>query len=126
MNTNRDFRDSPVWQQSMTLAVEIHDYTMMLGKEYLYGLVSQIRASSNAIAAHLAEAYGRHNLADKINFYHYARASVFETLSHIEYCKNVELMDKDKFHTMSRNCKLLANEIGKIILKLRDKQTMKY
>ncbi len=126
MNTNKDFRDSPVWKQSMTLAVDIHDYTLLLGKEYLHGLVSQIRSSSNAVSAHIAEAYGRQQLADKINFYHYARASVFETLSHLEYCKNVDLIGSDKFHSMNRNCKLLANEIGKIILQLRDKQTLKY
>jgi four helix bundle protein len=122
----KDFRDSPLWQQSMALAVEIHDHTIHLGKEYLYGLVSQIRSSSNAISGHIAEAHGRQVVAEKINFYHYARASVYETISHLEYCKNVELIKNEAFLVLNRNCKSLVSEISRNIDRLRDKQTLRY
>jgi len=58
-----------------------------------YGFTSQIRRSVLCISANIAEAYGRNHTADKVNFYYFARGSVKETQSHLEYGKRVGYFD---------------------------------
>jgi len=52
-----------------------------------YGFTSQIKRSVLSISAKIAEAYERSHTADKVNFYNFARGSITETQSHLEYGK---------------------------------------
>lgn len=53
------FRDLKVYQKSYTLAVEITEITKLFPKDEKYALVDQIRRSSRAVPAILAEAWAR-------------------------------------------------------------------
>ena len=81
----KSFREMPVWLKALKLSIEIFDLTIKLPKSEDYGLISQIRRSSNSISANIAEGFGRNSNKDKSHFYTYARGSVFETQSHIIY-----------------------------------------
>ena len=75
----RSFTEMPVWQKAHNLADEVFQLTTSLPRSEDYGLTSQIRKSSNGVAACIAEGFGRSTKKDKSNFYIIARGSSFET-----------------------------------------------
>ena len=116
-----DFREMPVWQDAMQIAVKIYEMTEKLPKKEDYGYTSQIRRSALSISANIAEAFGRNHKADKINFYYYARSSITETLSHCEYGKQVEYIDVENSNLLIDKLTALLESINQIIVTLRNK-----
>ena len=60
-----------------------------VGKQFVQAL--------DSISANLAEGFGRYNKKDKINFYRYARGSVFECLDWNEKCKVRQLLSTEEY-----------------------------
>jgi len=90
----RSFKEMPIWRNAMAIAKMIFNITKTLPPKEDYGLTSQIRRSTLSISANIAEAYGRKHTFDKINFYNFARGSITETQSHLEYGIQVGYFDK--------------------------------
>ena len=110
----------PVWQHAMKIAETVHTLTNNLPKKEDYGFTSQIRRSALSISANIAEAYGRQQTLDKINFYYNARGSLTETQSHLEYAVRIGYIDKNHAEELDRILHNLYHEINKIISTLRD------
>ena len=83
------FKEMPIWQEAMKVAEEIFKLSEDYPRKEDYGLTSQLRRSALSISSNIAEVYGRDHTLDKIKFCFYARGSVTETQSHIEYSKRV-------------------------------------
>lgn len=124
--SSSDFRNFPLWQQAMDIAVGIHEVTAGLTREYLYGVVAQVRASSNSIPAHVAEAFGRNFHGDKLNYYYYARGAVYETLSHLEYCNKVGIITNEYFLKLTNKLRALETELETAIKSIRNQQATLY
>ncbi|MBI4687995.1 MAG: four helix bundle protein [Nitrospirae bacterium] len=105
------FEEMPLWQKAMDLAVRIFKLTENLPKKEDYGLTSQIRGSSLSVSGNIAEGFGRRHTKDKLNFYYNARASLFETKSHLIYGNRVGYFVK----TELEDCLNLISDIGKEI-----------
>lgn len=58
---------------------------------------SQYVKAADSISANLAEGFGRHGKKDKINFYRYARGSVYECLDWNEKCKVRKLLIQEEY-----------------------------
>ena len=116
--TYKSFTEMPVWQKAHSLAIEVFRLTIGLPRSEDYGLTSQIRKSSNGVAACIAEGFGRSTKRDKSNFYIIARGSSFETQNHLLYGNKVGYFDSiitDKlFHEYSE----LIYELNKLIKSL--------
>jgi four helix bundle protein len=111
----------PVWKLSMDAATTIFNLTDNLPKKEDYGLTSQIRRSALSISSNIAEAFGRKHNADKVNFYYFARGSITETLSHLEYSKRVGYISEEAFINLDLLLKDIHEEINKIIVSLKSK-----
>lgn len=72
-----------VWQKAHKPPIEVFNLTINLPRSEDYGLTSQIRKSSNGVAACVAEGFGKSTKRDKSNFYIVARGSSFETQNHL-------------------------------------------
>jgi four helix bundle protein len=83
------FTEMPVWQKAHLLAVGVFKLTTELPRSEDYGLTSQIRKSSNGVAACIAEGFGKSTKRDKSNFYIIARGSSYETQNHLLYGNKV-------------------------------------
>ena len=83
------FKNMPVWQTAMDIAVKTFRLTEKLPRKEDYGLTSQIRRSALSISGNIAEAFGRKHTKNKVNFYYFARGSITETQSHVEYARKV-------------------------------------
>jgi len=116
----KNFKDMPVWQSAMNAAVNIFELTDSLPRKEDYGFTSQIRKSALSISANIAEAFGREHALDKINFYYFARGSLTETLSHLDYGQRVKYFKNDKVRELNVTLSALHNDLNKLIKTLKD------
>jgi four helix bundle protein len=113
------FKDMPIWQEGLGIAESVHALTDGLPRKEDYGFTSQTRRAALSISANIAEAFGRHHTADKINFYYIARGSLTELESHLEYGARVgyiEAADLEKLHAA---LKALHHDLNKVIATLK-------
>lgn len=111
----RSFRDMPVWQVSMDIAVKVHALTDSLPRKEDYGLTSQIRRSALSISANITEGFGRKHVLDKINFYLHSRGSLTETQSHLEYGFRVGYLQKEEVELLDSQLSCLHHDLNKLI-----------
>jgi four helix bundle protein len=117
----KSFKDMPIWQSALNIAEDVFRLTESLPKKEDYGLTSQLRRAALSISANIAEAYGRHHISDKINFYYFSRGSVTETQSHLEYASRVRYIDKDTSEVLIKRLSHIYNDINKIIVTFKNK-----
>ena len=110
----------PIWKEAMNIAEKIFYITDNLPKKEDYGFTSQIRRSALSISANISEAYGRNHTLDKINFYYFARGSVTETQSHLEYGKRVKYFAESSVEELDEKLNRLYADINKIIKTIRN------
>jgi len=115
----KSFKEMPIWQKAMDIAEKIFKLTENLPKKEDYGFTSQIRRSALSISANISEAYGRNHSLDKINFYYFARGSVTETQSHLEYGKRVKYLSEKEVEELDKELMQLYADINKIIKTLK-------
>jgi four helix bundle protein len=119
--TYRSFKDMPIWQSAINIAEDVFKLTESLPKKEDYGLTSQLRRAALSISANIAEAYGRYHISDKINFYYFARGSVTETQSHLEYARRVGYIDKNAAEMLVKRLSQIYNDINKIVVSFKNK-----
>ena len=112
------FTEMPVWQKAHLLAVEVFKLTIGLPRSEDYGLTSQIRKSSNGVAACIAEGFGRSTKKDKSNFYIIARGSSFETQNHLLYGNKVGYFEAQITQRLFDEYNELIHELNKLIKSL--------
>lgn len=115
----RSFRDMPVWQRAMDVAVKVHAVTDALPRKEDYGLTSQIRRSALSISANIAEGFGRKHALDKINFYLHSRGSLTETQSHLEYGLRVGYFRPEDVQCLDSHLTSLHHDLNKLISGIR-------
>ena len=102
----------------MNVAERIFEITKNLPRKEDYGLTSQVRRSALSISANIAEAFGRHSIKDKIQFYYISRGSAFETMSHLEYGERVNYFAREQINPIQDRLFDVVNELNKIIKSL--------
>ncbi len=117
----KSFKEMPVWQDAMEIAVNIFLLTEKLPRKEDYSLTSQIRRSALSVSANIAEAFGRQHIKDKINFYWFSRGSIAETMSHLEYGYRVKYFSKEEVFDINKKLEVLYNNINKIIKTLKNR-----
>jgi four helix bundle protein len=114
----RSFTEMPVWQKAHKLSVEVFKLTINLPRSEDYSLTSQIRKSSNSVAACISEGFGRSTKRDKSNFCVVARGSSYETQNHLLYGNKVGYFESQVTHRLIDEYNELIHEINKIIKSL--------
>ena len=115
----------PIWEEAMSVAEIIFKLTENLPKKEDYGFTSQIRKASLSISANIAEAFGRNHTSDKINFYFFARGSITETQSHLEYGKRVKYLSESSVKELDDKLSQLYSDINKIIKSMKNTNAKK-
>jgi four helix bundle protein len=116
----KSFKEMPVWKSSIELAEKIFHISENLPKKEDYGFTSQIRRSALSISANIAESYGRHHTSEQINFLYFARGSVTETQSHLEYGKRVGYVETAITEELDKLLDKIHLELNKIITTLNN------
>ncbi len=109
----RDFRDLLAWQKSAELALAVERLCVRLPPA-ASSLATQLRRSSQSIAANIAEGNGRFSRADYVRHLSMAHGSLKETESHLLLVQRLYLDDADLLPVMQ-----LATTVGRLIGGLR-------
>jgi four helix bundle protein len=117
----KSFKEMPVWQTAMTAAEMVFLLTETLPRKEDYGLTSQIRRSALSISANIAEAFGREHTLEKINFNYFARGSLKDTQSHLDYGQRVGYFDKDTVLKLNLELTILHKDLNSLIRSLKQK-----
>src|SRR5512139_3653125 len=108
MDKVKSYRDRPVWQRAVELAVHIYRSTESFPKTEIYALTNQLRRAAVSIASKIAEGYGRSE-AELAGYLTMARGSLAELETQAETAKRIgDLSDKnhaelsEEFNTLGR------------------------
>ena len=104
----------------MTVAENIFKITKGLPPKEDYGLTSQIRRSGLSISANIAEAFGRHSIRDKIQFYYISRGSAYETISLLEYGIRVRYFSPQEVSPIQDLLFKIIGDLNKIVKSLNN------
>jgi four helix bundle protein len=107
-----------VWKKAHNLSVKAFRMTANLPRSEDYALTSQIRRSSNSVAANIAEAFGRRTSKDKNYFYTVSRGSGYETQNHLLYGFDIDYFKLDDVEQLIVEYDDLIHQLNKIMNKL--------
>ena len=81
----KSYTDLEVYQESFSLFIATHKFTLSLPKYELYEQGSQLRRSADSVNSNIVEGYGRKAYKkDFLRFLTYSRASNDETINHLK------------------------------------------
>lgn len=72
-----NLKELKIWQQSITLAIDVYKATQHFPKEETYGLTSQIRKSAVSVSSSISEGAGRNSQNEFIHFLGMANGSLY-------------------------------------------------
>jgi four helix bundle protein len=98
----KDFRDLRVWRQAHVLTLQIYEATRTFPKHELYGLTSQIRRSSAAIGANIAEGCGKRGNAEFQRYLQIAAGSASELDYHLLLAKDLNFLSEEQYRELEK------------------------
>jgi len=87
-NIHFAFEDLDVWRKAVEFSSEVIDLvdTLQTDRKH-YKLIEQLESAVTSIAMNIAEGKGRYSRKEFIQFFYYARCSLFETITLVEIFK---------------------------------------
>jgi four helix bundle protein len=121
MNAAKSFRDLRVYQLARSAAGEIFQITKGFPREERYALTDQIRRSSRATKAMIAEAWARRRYkAVFINKLDEALGEASETQSWLDDALDSGYLDNDQFSKMDAAWRSIGGMVGRMIDRAAD------
>lgn len=112
------FYNTQVWKDAHTFTLHIYKVTKKFPKTELFGLTSQIRRSSSAIGANIAEGYQQKSSKMKINYLFIAKTTCIETQNHLLLAKDLGYISESDFNHLMKQTELILRQIGGWIKKM--------
>ncbi|MCS6843938.1 MAG: four helix bundle protein [Caldilineales bacterium] len=114
----KSFRDLVVYQQARALAKDIFEISKRFPREEMYSLTDQIRRSSRAIGAQIAEAWAKRryerSFVSKLTD---ADGEQQETQHWLETAADCEYLSASELHDLLSRCERIGKMLGRMIEK---------
>src|SRR5882672_7285986 len=107
----KSFEDLTVWQEGHKLTLDVYKLTVKFPGAEKYGIVSQMRRSSSAVPANIAEGFGRATTRELLRCLQIARGELEET-------RYFALLSRDLGYVTSGDCESVGahcNSVGRLI-----------
>ena len=113
----QSFRDLIVWQNGMTLAVNVYELTEAMPRTELYGLTSQMRRASTSIPSNIAEgkAIGGRSYRKHLRI---AIGSEAELETQLELAVRLKMLPRDKADKIIEETAALGRMLNSLLRKL--------
>ena len=112
----RSFRDLSVYRQARETAQKIFELSRQFPAEERYSLTDQIRRSSRAVKAMIAEAWGRRRYkAVFVNKLDQALGEATETQSWLDDARDSKYLSDDEFNEVDSNCIVICRMLSRMI-----------
>jgi four helix bundle protein len=110
------FRDLNVYRQARETAQRIFALSRTFPAEERYSLTDQIRRSSRAVKAMIAEAWGRHRCkAVFVNKLDEALGEATETQSWLDDARDAQYLSDKEFNEVDLNCIAICRMLSRMI-----------
>jgi four helix bundle protein len=121
----KSFTDLDAWKINHELVFEIYKVTKNFPKEERFGIVDQIRRAVSSITANIAEGWGRYHYADRIKFYHQARASNCEVQNFLILSRDLKFLNNEDFERLY-DFAIKGNQIINGLIRSVENSKLKY
>ncbi len=112
----RAFRDLNVYRQARETAQKIFKLSREFPVEERYSLTDQIRRSSRAVKAMIAEAWGRRRYkAVFVNKLDEALGEATETQSWLDDARDAQYLSAEEFNALDSKCILIGQMLSRMI-----------
>jgi four helix bundle protein len=116
----RDFRQFVVWQRAHALALAAHALAARIPPRGFPGLASQLRRSSAAVPANIAEGCGHSSRREFARFLQLALASVVETDNHLQFALDLRAVDERALTVLLRDLTILRRMLATLLGRVRE------
>ena len=123
-NKIASFEDLIIWQKAQELAVKIYDLAdsnKFIVKDFT--LKDQLKSASISISDNIAEGFEYNNNPDFHRFLRISKGSCGETRNKVLFVKRLKYIDESTGNSFNAEAKLLAQQIGELIKKVKQKIT---
>jgi four helix bundle protein len=107
----KSFEDLSVWQAAHKLTLEVYKLTAKFPGAEKYGIVSQIRRSSSAVPANIAEGFGRATTRELLRCLQIARGELEETRYFVLLSRDLGYVTPQDCEDVGQHC----NSVGRLI-----------
>jgi len=115
-NKSQGFKSLKVYQLAYLLAMEIFEMTKTFPKEEKYSLTDQIRRSSRAVCANIAEGYRKRQYPKHFSSKHSdADAEASETTVWIDFSKDCQYISVEKQESLNTRYEQVGRMLGSMI-----------
>lgn len=116
MATARRFRDLDVYKMALREAKRLFETTKTFPAEEKYALTDQIRRSSRAVSAMVAEAWARRRYkAAFINKLNQAQAEAAETQTWLDHARLCEYIDQEEYKDLDQAWQYIGGKLERMI-----------
>ncbi|HEY6977832.1 MAG TPA: four helix bundle protein [Chitinophagaceae bacterium] len=114
----KSYYDLEIYQESKSLAIEVHKMTLQLPKFELYEEGGQIRRSSKGVSSAIVEGYGRKRYKnDFIKYLVISHTECDETLVHLDFLfETGSMKDKELYSRLKEAYIQLSKKIYNYII----------
>ena len=107
----KSFEDLTVWREAHRLTLEIYKLTTRFPGAEKYGIVSQLRRSSSAVPANIAEGFGRATTRELLRCLQIARGELEETRYFVLLSRDLGYVTAQDYESVGEHC----NSVGRLI-----------
>ncbi|OEK01091.1 four helix bundle protein [Roseivirga sp. 4D4] len=115
----RDFKELEVWERGHQMALDIFKMTEQFPKHEQFGLISQMRRSSESIPTNIAEGCGRESQKELIRFCSIAMGSASELEYQSLLTKDLKIITDDVYEGAVNELLILKRKLNAFIQYLK-------
>jgi len=119
----KSYRELQVWQRAHELVLLVFRMTEKFPKGDQFGIVSQVRRSSSAVAANVAEGFGRGTTREFLRSLQIARGELEETRYFMFLSKDLGRIKPDEYAEIDQLCDSVGRLINALGSSLRKRLT---
>jgi four helix bundle protein len=115
----KSYRELDVWKKAHELTLLVFKMTESFPRADLYGIVSQVRRSSSAVAANIAEGFGRGTTKEFLRVLQIARGELEETRYFMLLSCDLGKISPEEFAKIDADCDSVGRLMNGLARSLR-------
>ncbi len=108
------FRDLEVWQESMSLVVQVYQVVKDFPKAEVYGLADQMKRAAVSVPSNIAEGWGRKYTQEYIKHVAIASGSLAELDTQLEIGKRLGFIREEQWESINKDMALLGRKLSSL------------
>jgi four helix bundle protein len=121
MTTNSTFKDLRIWQEAVSLTVEIYQVTASFPKHEIYGLSSQMRRAAVSVPSNIAEGKGHSSDGEFVRFLLHARGSLLELQTQVLIARRLQYLSEETADGLCSKSDGIGRGLNALINRFREK-----